>query len=62
MTGAIEFLRKAKAICSMYPWCSQCPLNEDCNISSLEDINDPSKLVSKVMDYQIKEDKDANMC
>jgi len=57
MTGAIEFLRKAKAICNDRPTCYQCPIGEICR--GMDAIDDEAGLVRKVMDYQIKEDKDA---
>ena len=65
MTGAIEFLRKAKAICkSRYKDCYRVygkdtrPVSALC-IGAIKDINE-ADLVRKVMEYQIKEDKDGN--
>ncbi len=53
MTGAIEFLRKAKVICdNTHPCIEECPLNDWCNHE--EDINE-ADLVRTVMNYQIKE-------
>ena len=54
MTGAIEFLRKAKAICKNHPDCIGCPINGTC---LLNEITDESDLVRKVMDYQLSEDE-----
>lgn len=59
MTGAIEFLRKAKAICESKQTCHKCQISELCNMA--EDIEDEAELVRKVMGYQIGEDKGANM-
>lgn len=58
MTGAIEFLQKAKAICKTYPWCSKCPFCGNC-INDVENITDEADLVRKVMNYQIEEVSDA---
>jgi hypothetical protein len=64
MTGAIEFLRKAKAICNSRDVGCQankdigvCPVNKLCwdYISNV----DEADLVRKVMEYQIKEVSDA---
>lgn len=59
MTGAIDFLRKAKAICESVPvhHCKECPLDEICG--EMGNMKEPADLIRKVMDYQIKEDKDA---
>lgn len=58
MTGAIEFLRKAKAICESAYTCKNCPIyNELCGVT--EDIEDEADLVRKVMEYRL-EDRDAN--
>lgn len=59
MVGAIEFLRKAKAICNSVSGCSECPAIEFC-VGYIPDNVDETKLVRKVMDYQIKEDADAS--
>lgn len=58
MTGAIEFLRKAKAICKVSNNCvnPKCPVFDMCNNVPLI-IEDESELVREVMDYQIKEGK-----
>jgi adenine-specific DNA glycosylase len=56
MTGAIEFLRKAKAICNnTHPCADECPLNDWCHHE--DDMNE-ADLVRKVMAYQIKEVSD----
>lgn len=58
MTGAIEFLRKAKAICESRgekcPMCTECPAYELC-IGVAEDIENEADLVRKVMAYQLKD-------
>ena len=54
MTGAIEFLRKAKAICIAHKKCNEaCPLYYTVcgNICSIE----PVDVVTMVMAYKIKE-------
>lgn len=56
MTGAIEFLRKAKAICEDNSDCVICPIADFC-LTDMDNITDEAELVRKVMDYQIKEDK-----
>ena len=58
MTGAIEFLRKAKAICKANEdkGCDGCPVCRMCS-DGLESI-DEADLVRKVMAYQIKEVSD----
>jgi hypothetical protein len=57
MTGAIEFLRKAKAICKEQATCGiDCPLDELCGCA--HGMTDEADLVRKVMDYRL-EDKDA---
>jgi hypothetical protein len=53
MTGAIEFLRKAKAICESRKTCHNCEICEICGCP--ENFYDEADLVRKVMDYQIKE-------
>lgn len=59
MTGAIEFLRKAKAICNSKPTCYKCQIKELCQgISELEDEAD---LVHKVMDYRLEDKDEENM-
>jgi hypothetical protein len=60
MTGAIEFLRKAKAIYKSCRYdedlrCPKCPIKRICGESIIKDIDEPADLVRKVMDYQIKE-------
>ncbi|MDF2907979.1 MAG: hypothetical protein K0R34_3300 [Herbinix sp.] len=61
MTGAIEFLRKAKVIHEACRddatiKCGTCPVSSMCGTAVLK--NDPADLVRKVMDYQIKEVSD----
>lgn len=58
MTGAIEFLRKAKEICESVPLlhCKECPLDSICG--EMANMTDEADLVRKVMDYRL-EDKDA---
>ena len=58
MIGAIEFLRKAKAICESTT-CPKCPLDTDMCLKNVADIEDESDLVAKVMTYEIKEDGNA---
>jgi hypothetical protein len=60
MTGAIEFLRKAKAICESRTTCVKCPVDDMClcGINNMDD--GQADLVRKVMDYQIKESSDAD--
>ena len=55
MTGAIEFLRKAKAICESVPElrCDECPMTEWCG--EMNNIKNPANIVRKVMAYQIEE-------
>jgi hypothetical protein len=53
MTGAIEFLRKAKLICEDRPTCYKCPISDLCG--GMSDIIDEAETVSKVMAYRIKE-------
>ena len=59
MTGAIEFLRKAKAICESITNgtnpCEDCPINGLC---IPENIENEADLVRKVMEYRL-EDGDA---
>ena len=55
MTGAIEFLQKAKAICENMDACGRCPLNEMCSVE-MNMVDDEADLVRKVMEYQIKEE------
>ena len=53
MTGAIEFLRKAKAICdNTHPCADECPLNDWCHHE--DDMNE-ADLVRKVMEYRLEE-------
>lgn len=54
MTGAIEFLRKAKAICNSdnIP-CSECPLTNMCG--DIGNIENPADLVRKVIDYRLED-------
>jgi hypothetical protein len=54
---ASEFLQKAKAICKSMEGCSNCPIRRECKRAP-EVVNE-SDLVHKVMNYQVKEDKDA---
>ena len=55
MTGAIEFLRKAKAICKDRDNCIKCPPGDFC-MTDKSMIEEEADLVSKVMAYEIKED------
>lgn len=62
MTGAINFLRKAKAIYNSCKYneslkCPTCPIKSICGDGIL--FRDESDIVRKVMDYQIKEDSNA---
>ncbi len=57
MTGAIEFVTKAKAICESTT-CGKCPLDDNMCFKNVADIEDTADLVRKVMAYQLKEDKD----
>jgi hypothetical protein len=53
MIGAIEFLRKAKAICdNTHPCADECPLNGWCHHE--DDMND-ADLVRKVMEYRLED-------
>ena len=55
VTGAIEFLRKAKAICKSQKICStDCPVDELCGNAC--GITNEADLVRKVMAYKIKEE------
>ena len=54
MTGAIEFLQKAKAICDNMDACIKCPLGDFC-MAEMNDLDDEADLVRKVMEYQIEE-------
>ena len=54
MVGAIEFLRKAKAICMSHPRCNECQLIENCPFTGATE--DEAELVKSVMDYKIKEE------
>ena len=56
MTGAIEFLQKAKAICENEGDCSTCPMGVLC-ITDISILNDEADLIRKVMEYRL-EDKD----
>ncbi len=58
MTGAIEFLTKAKAICKASERCKGCTVFPLCH-KLFSDLSDEADLVRKVMAYQLKEDKDA---
>ena len=58
MIGAIEFLRKAKAICENQEHCTNCPIFDFC-LCDMDDIENEADLVHTVMDYEIKEEKDA---
>ena len=53
MIGAIEFLRKAKAICESRPTCYKCPISDLCG--GMSDIIDEAETVSKVMNYKPEE-------
>ena len=53
MIGAIEFLRKAKAICNEQQICNkECPIYEECG-KSYYDTNE-ADLVRKVMEYRLE--------
>ena len=52
MTGAIEFLQKAKAICLNRTSCGKCPLVNACN--GFGNITDEADLVRKVMNYRLE--------
>ena len=56
MTGAIEFLQKAKAICvsitNVTDPCEGCPINGLC---IPEDIENEADLVRKAMEYRLGE-------
>jgi adenine-specific DNA glycosylase len=54
MTGAIEFLRKAKAICNSKPTCHKCILSDYCGDIGNTD-TDEADLVRKVMDYPLNQ-------
>ena len=60
MTGAIEFLTKAKAICESVPilHCDECPLTSICGDFSGK--SNQADIVRKGMAYQLKEDKDVS--
>ena len=60
MTGAIEFLRKAKAICNSTT-CGKCPLDNDMCLKNVADIEDEAELVRKVMTYRINKDTDIEL-
>lgn len=53
MVGAIEFLRKAKAICLSRSRCKGCPLEDFCLIDPATADNEADQ-VRMVMEYQIK--------
>ena len=53
MIGAIEFLRKAKAICESREECNDCPVFPICH-HRIDCVGSESNLVSKVMSYKIK--------
>jgi hypothetical protein len=57
MTGAIEFLRKAKAICDSRDSCVNCPVDDLClcGIDNWDD--DEADLVRKIMEYQLPTDE-----
>ena len=67
MIGAIEFLRKAKAICVSRPSdnngiaCDSCPAYEFCT-HDIDKITYEAELVKSVMDYEIKESQEVNPC
>jgi hypothetical protein len=56
MTGAIEFLRKAKAICQSQVICFKCPLYSACG-NDFGKLKNEADLVRKVMAYRL-EDRD----
>ena len=54
MVGAIEFLRKAKAICDEQEDCNkECPIYEECG-QPYCDINE-ADIVRKVMEYRLED-------
>ena len=53
MTGAIEFLQKAKAICENMDACIKCPLGDFC-MAEMNDLDDEADLVRKVMEYRLE--------
>jgi len=56
MTGAIEFLRKAKEICNTSDINCKTTFDIIDYLSEMENALSPSEIVSKVMSYQIKEE------
>lgn len=53
MTGAIEFLRKTKAICNEQEICNkECPIYEECG-QPYCDISE-ANIVRKVMEYRLE--------
>lgn len=54
MVGAIEFLRKAKAICESTT-CGKCPLDNDICLKNVADIENEADLVRKVMEYRLED-------
>jgi len=52
MIGAIEFLRKRKALCGRFKECTNCPARNICSGEG----EDEAEYVRLVMDYQIKEE------
>ena len=55
MTGAIEFLRKAKAICKSGISCKECRMQNFC-LWRPEEITDEADLVRKVMEYRLEDE------
>lgn len=56
MTGAIEFLQKAKAICQSQVMCHKCPLYSECG-NDFDEITDEADLVRKVMEYRLEDEE-----
>lgn len=56
MTGAIEFLRKAKAICNSIPvlHCGECPINDICG--EFGNMKNEANIVRKVIEYRLEVD------
>ena len=61
MIGAIEFLRKAKAICKSMKDCEGCPIERECGDENPGGM-DELVFLNKVMDYEIKESQEVNPC
>ena len=61
--GAIEFLRKAKAICESFPlsddMCDECFMKDFCKYE-IGEIENEADLVRKVMEYRLEGNNDKN--